>query len=78
MRINGKKKRVLIIIAILKKIKVDKMTTLFEKAGGHDNLERIVAQFYQHILADDRINYFFLDRVSDIVELHSSMESFLS
>ena len=54
------------------------MTTLFEQVGGHDNLERIVAQFYQQILADDRINYFFLDRVSDIVELHSTMESFLS
>lgn len=36
------------------------MTTLFEQVGGHDQLERIVAQFYQFVLGDDRINYFFL------------------
>ncbi len=50
-----------------------KMSTLFDKVGGHDNLTRIVAQFYQHILADDRINYFFLENVSDIVKLHTTM-----
>ncbi len=37
-----------------------------------------MAQFYQHILADDKINYFFLDNVSDIVKLHTTMELFLS
>jgi truncated hemoglobin YjbI len=36
------------------------MANLFEKIGGHDILEKIVAQFYQHILSDDRINSFFL------------------
>ena len=36
------------------------MTTIFEKIGGHDQLEKMVAQFYQFILADERINYFFL------------------
>jgi len=54
------------------------MSSLFEKVGGHENLTRIVAQFYQHILADDRINYFFLENVSDIVKLHTTMENFLS
>ena len=49
------------------------MTTLFERVGGHDNLTKIVAQFYQHILADDRINEFFLQNVSDIVKLHTTM-----
>lgn len=53
------------------------MATLFERVGGHDNLTRIVAQFYQHILADDRINYFFLENVSDIVKLHTTFELFL-
>lgn len=54
------------------------MASLFEKVGGHENLTKIVAQFYQHILADDRINYFFLENVSDIVKLHTTMELFLS
>ncbi len=40
-------------------------------------MTKIVAQFYQHILADDRINYFFLENVSDIVKLHTTMELFL-
>ena len=51
----------------------EKMSSLFEKVGGHENLTRIVAQFYQHILADDRINSFFLENVSDIVKLHTTM-----
>lgn len=36
------------------------MTTLFEELGGHDKLEKMVAQFYQFVLCDDRINSFFL------------------
>ena len=52
-------------------------TTLYQKIGGQQNLTRIVAQFYQHILADDRINQFFLENVSDIVKLHTTMELFL-
>ncbi len=54
------------------------MTTLFEQLGGHDKLEKIVAQFYQYVLADERINYFFLENVSDIVKLHSTMVQFLT
>jgi hemoglobin len=54
------------------------MATIFEQVGGHDKLEKIVAQFYQYILTDDRINYFFLENVSDIPKLHSTMVLFLT
>ena len=36
------------------------MPTLFEEIGGHDPLEKMVAQFFQYALSDERINYFFL------------------
>jgi len=36
------------------------MATIFERIGGHDQLEKMVAQFYQFVLSDERINYFFL------------------
>lgn len=52
--------------------------TLFEQLGGNDKLEKIVAQFYQYVLNDDRINYFFTDIVSDIAKLHSTMVLFLT
>jgi hemoglobin len=54
------------------------MSSLFQKIGGHDKLEKIVAQFYQYVLSDDRINYFFLEYVSDIPKLHSTMVQFLT
>lgn len=54
------------------------MPTLFEVVGGHDQLEKMVAQFYQYILSDDRINSYFLDNVSDIPKLHSTMVLFLT
>lgn len=54
------------------------MATLFEKVGGHDQLEKMVAQFYQFVLSDERINYFFLENVSDIPKLHSTMVQFLT
>jgi truncated hemoglobin YjbI len=38
----------------------------------------MVAQFYQYVLTDDRINYFFLENVSDIPKLHSTMVHFLT
>lgn len=38
----------------------------------------MVAQFYQFVLNDDRINYFFLENVSDIPKLHSTMVLFLT
>jgi hemoglobin len=37
-----------------------------------------VAQFYQYVLSDERINYFFLENVSDIPKLHSTMVQFLT
>lgn len=55
-----------------------KMATLFERVGGHDQLEKIVAQFYQYALADERINSFYLENVSDIPKLHSTMVQFLT
>ena len=54
------------------------MASLFERIGGHDKLEKMVAQFYQFCLGDDRINYFFLENVSDIPKLHSTMVQFLT
>ena len=54
------------------------MPTLFEVIGGHDQLEKMVAQFYQYILNDDRINSYFLENVSDIPKLHSTMVLFLT
>ena len=54
------------------------MPTLFEQVGGHDQLEKMVAQFYQFVLSDERINYFFLENVSDIPKLHSTMVQFLT
>ena len=54
------------------------MTSLFERIGGHDKLEMMVAQFYQFCLGDERINYFFLENVSDIPKLHSTMVQFLT
>jgi len=54
------------------------MTTLFEKIGGHDQLEKMVAQFYQYVLTDERINSFFLENVSDIPKLHSTLVQFLT
>jgi len=38
----------------------------------------MVAQFYQFVLSDDRINSFFLENVSDIPKLHSTMVLFLT
>ena len=54
------------------------MATIFERIGGHDQLEKMVAQFYQFVLSDERINYFFLENVSDIPKLHSTMVQFLT
>jgi hemoglobin len=54
------------------------MASLFEQIGGHDNLEKMVAQFYQFVLSDERINEFFLENVSDIPKLHSTMVQFLT
>ncbi len=54
------------------------MPSLFEELGGHDKLEKIVAQFYQYVLNDERVNYFFLENVSDIPKLHSTMVLFLT
>ena len=51
----------------------EEKTTIYEKVGGHAKMEKIVAQFYQHILVDDRINMFYIQNVSDIVKLHTSM-----
>jgi len=45
--------------------------------GGHEGLEKIVAQYYQFVLTDERINSFFLDNVSDISKLHSTFLQFL-
>lgn len=46
--------------------------------GGHDQLERIVAVFYQFALGDERINNHYLENVSDIPKLHSTMVHFLT
>jgi truncated hemoglobin YjbI len=37
-----------------------------------------VAQFYQYVLCDDKVSEFFLENVSDIPKLHSTMVLFLT
>lgn len=37
------------------------MTTLFEKLGGNAGVELVVEKFYDRVLHDERINYFFND-----------------
>jgi hemoglobin len=54
------------------------MASLFERVGGHDQLEKMVAQFYQYALGDEKINSYYLENVSDIPKLHSTMVHFLT
>lgn len=37
------------------------MTTLYERLGGQNAVNTAVDIFYRHVLADDRVNYFFTD-----------------
>ena len=52
--------------------------TLYDKVGGSKVLERIVCEFYQNILADDNLNVFYIENVSEISDLHHLMQDFLS
>jgi hemoglobin len=54
------------------------MATIYDKLGGYRNIEKIVAQFYQTILNDEGINVFYLENVSDIAQLHTSVAQFFS
>ena len=38
----------------------------------------MVADFYQSALKDDRINQYYIDNVSDIAGLHTTLTQFLS
>ena len=52
--------------------------TLFQKLGGYRSIEMIVANFYQFALADERINQYYIDNVSDVARLHTTLTQFLS
>lgn len=54
------------------------MKSIFERIGSFERLQSIVAEFYQNILADDDVNYFYIENVSDIAWLHTSMTQYLS
>ena len=40
-------------------MRVESMTTLFERLGGQGAIDAFVPLFYEKVLADDRINQFF-------------------
>lgn len=54
------------------------MESIYDRLGGRRPIELIVDQFYQTILADDRINVFYIENVSQISELHHSVTDFFS
>ena len=49
----------------------------FEMVGGYRVIELMVADFYQSALKDDRINQFYIENVSDIAGLHTTLTQFL-
>ena len=54
------------------------MTTIYERLGGSfRKMEMIVAQFYQYLLSDDRVNLFIIERVTDIARSHRTFTEFL-
>ena len=50
----------------------------FEMVGGYRVIELMVADFYQSVLKDERINQYYIDNVSDIAGLHTTLTQFLS
>ena len=52
------------------------MATLFEKLGGKDAVELAVDHFYERVLKDDRINYFFKD--VDMQQQRQHQKAFLT
>ena len=53
------------------------MESLCERVGGEEKLKRVVDQFYQFVLADERINHYWVDYVSDIPKIHQNMTCFM-
>ena len=54
------------------------MTSIYEKLGGsYRKMEMVVAQFYQYLLSDDRVNLFIIERVTDIARAHRTFTEFL-
>lgn len=54
------------------------MATLFAKIGETTKIERIVDQFYQNVLSDERINHYWVEYISDIAQLHTNMAEYLT
>lgn len=50
----------------------------YEELGGYEVVERVIADFYQSVLGDDRINKHYIEGVSDIPKLHTSFAQFFS
>ncbi len=51
------------------------MSSLYERIGGTDVVEDVVDNFYDKVLADDRIKHFFKD--TDMKELRAHQKLFL-
>ena len=51
--------------------------SIYDRLGGANRIEQMVADFYQTILCDDDINVFYLENVSDIAQLHHTVAQFL-
>lgn len=52
------------------------MTTLFEQLGGKAAVDLAVDKFYDRVLKDDRINYFFAN--TDMVKQRAHQKAFLT
>ena len=56
--------------------KTTQTQTLFEKLGGEAALDATVNSFYEKVLADDRVNYFFKE--TDMVKQKQHQKRFLT
>lgn len=52
------------------------MTTLFKKLGGAAAVDAAVEKFYNRVLKDERINYFFAD--TDMVKQRAHQKAFFT
>ncbi|GAX35499.1 group I truncated hemoglobin [Nodularia sp. NIES-3585] len=52
------------------------MTTLFDQLGGKEAVDLAVDKFYERVLRDERINYFFKD--VDMVKQRNHQKAFLT
>jgi hemoglobin len=51
--------------------------SLYDKLGGRQSIELMVADFYQSMLNDDDLNTFYIENVSEISDLHYTQTHFM-